>query len=160
MVDLGCGYLVSIIHFANNSMARGLDPADIGMVSHNIQTVVVNPGPALTSISFAVGGNLTAQGTTSISPAINTTLEWLKDVAASVGADWDLRATLTAGSTPTTGTMNTWLNLGTARSWTNLASGNDVIQTSTITFDFAPTGETTPLVTVTGTILYSETFTV
>lgn len=38
-----------------------------------------------------------------------------------VGADYDIRATLQSGTNPTTGTMGTWLNLGTSRTWQNTA---------------------------------------
>ena len=73
--------------------------------------------------------------------------EWHRDnPSAGLGDAWQVRATLTAGSTPSTGTMDTWLSLDTNRTWTNSQSvvGSRL---SRLTFDFrVGTGPT--LVTV------------
>ena len=66
-------------------------------------------------------------GTESSSPAaISNT--WLLSGAA---ADYEVRATLSSGTTPTGGSgLNVWLSLGTSRSWSN-ANADDF--TSTVT---------------------------
>ena len=60
-----------------------------------------------------------------------TTLEtWL---ISGLASDYEVRATLTSGTTPTAGTMGSWLNCGTDRTWSNTDNtANGVSVTSTM----------------------------
>jgi len=48
-----------------------------------------------------------------------------------------IKATLVSGSSPSTGTMNTWLALSTDRTWSNSVTVQNTTKTSTIQFDLA-----------------------
>jgi hypothetical protein len=58
---------------------------------------------------------------------------WIPTINAGLIDDYEIRATRTAGVTPD-GTMNTWLNLGTSRSWSITTFYPDTTS-STITFE-------------------------
>lgn len=143
-------------------VAAGLDPGDIGMVSHSFPAVgvlVKGIGTAAASFTLATNGDLTSAftGTGSPIPAINTTNEWLENSAASSNSDWEARATLTSGTTPTTNAgLNTWLALTSARTWGNTRTNSAGTTTSTLTIDFGEVGTSTSLVTVTNMVISAQ----
>lgn len=57
---------------------------------------------------------------------------WIQPLIGMAG--YEIRATLTSGTNPTTGTMNTWQNLGTSRLWENSQAVVGT-KTSTILFE-------------------------
>jgi hypothetical protein len=69
-----------------------------------------SPANAVASISFNSSGTQTRVGTSGTAG-----FTWLP--AGSAAADYEIRVTGT-GTTPTGSLLNTWLNLGTTRTWT------------------------------------------
>lgn len=74
------------------------------------------------TINFENDGDLTVDRYSTPTTIGNGTFAltgWLSPAGqpTSVTDDYEIRATLSSGTTPS-GTMNTWLNLGTTRSWT------------------------------------------
>lgn len=140
------------------SVALGADRSDeIRMVTRSYQASEAAKGgpPCGLTLTLNRDGDLLATGDAgdSVSGTPNAD-EWHRDnTGATLGDDWDVRATLTAGTTPTTGTMSpTWQRLNANRAWYNSATGG-ATKTSTITFDFRLNGETTVLATVTGVVI-------
>ncbi len=84
--------------------------------------------------------------------------EWHRDESsAGLGDDWEVRATLTSGTTPTSNAgLATWLRLDSNRVWGN-ARIDDThgvgTTTSTLTFEWRLFGGSTIQKTVTGTII-------
>jgi hypothetical protein len=68
-------------------------------------------------VTFGTTGTVTNTGTGSA-----IAKNWFVPNSA-VGASYWVRATLTSGDVPTSGTMNTWLQLNASRSWANAAAG-------------------------------------
>lgn len=80
-------------------------PSDI-----TISDIVFSPSTSTASFTLNSAGTYTCLG--SIKPADGT---WLKGIG--VGADYEARLTVVSGSF-TTGTVGSWLSLGTSRQWT------------------------------------------
>lgn len=53
-----------------------------------------------------------------------------------------IRATLTSGTTPTSGTLNTWLSLSSTNSWGNTTTATGIV-TSTLLIEISLNGGTT-----------------
>jgi len=86
-------------------------------------------GPAFASYTVANNGTIMNQA--------GATLEtWLSSGSAS---DWEVRATLSAGSTPT-GTLGTWLNCGTSRGWSVSSDNGGGLVASTLTVELRSAG--------------------
>lgn len=72
---------------------------------------------------------------------IDASTDWIIPNGAASSA-YEIRATLTSGSAPNnTGTLNTWQDLGTDRSWSNICIG-DVIASSTLLIEIRRGGVT------------------
>ncbi len=136
-------------------MVRGSsDPAsEIGFVTHDL--ISTHATLSLSLISFVSDGSIieiTTDG--SPSPAIGSD-EWHVDQPSATGADWEIMATLTGGTTPTSNDgLDTWLRLDATRSWGNISAGP--LLTSTLTFDFGLQGTSSSLVQVTGVQLSAD----
>lgn len=110
---------------------------------------VLGSGTAQASIRFAdngVGSSLDGNP----SPAWEA-LEWngstRKD--AGVGAAWEIRATVTDFSNPTSGSaLNTWLSLSTTREWVNTRSTTGIAQ-SELLIEIRRAGATNALASAT-----------
>lgn len=105
-------------------------------------------GPVTASYSISSGGTVSGSNVSGYS--------WLLVGSAS---DYEVRATLSSGTTPSSGTLNTWQSLGTTRSWSQtrsltvgtrecvllieirLASSGDVLASASVTITAEITGE-------------------
>jgi hypothetical protein len=83
----------------------------------NIDSTVVDPGTAIARYELQSDGDIerTVSSTTSdigdwITPKINM-------------ANYEVRATLNSGDTPSGSALNSWLSLGTTRNWALIESG-------------------------------------
>lgn len=74
-------------------------------------------GPVTATMTFDNTGVLSG---TFYTEGIAPTQQWLDAVSAPDAALYSIMVTLVSGTTPTTGTMDTWQNLGTTRTWTNV----------------------------------------
>ena len=104
------------------------------------------------TVAYASGGFLSATtgyrvandafiytGTGSVSPSYSQFEQW--DSVPSTVGNYEVRATLNSGTTPT-GTLNTWLNLGTTQTWTLTApTGN--FRTCNLTIEIRDTATST-----------------
>lgn len=72
-------------------------------------------GPVTAIYSVNSNGTVTGNNVTQYS--------WLLVGSAS---DYEVRATLSSGTTPSSGTLNTWQGLGTSRSWSQTQTGPGV----------------------------------
>lgn len=68
---------------------------------------------------------------------------------------YEIRATLTGGDTPTTGTLDTWQNLGTSRSWTLVTETEEEELSSTILLEIRWTGNNVVQSSATMTLVVS-----
>ena len=93
----------SAIISADLSALQGLIVSSEGFPSSQDAEAGVSVKSDGTCTSFTEGG-----GTQSETP------NWL---STGVGSDYEVRATVTAGSTPNGASVNTWLSLGTTRYW-------------------------------------------
>ncbi len=71
---------------------------------------------------------------------------------SSSASNWEIRATLDSGNTPTTGSLGVWQNFSVDRVWTIEAAVNQ-IRSSTLTFEFRKVGGSSAEATVSGTVL-------
>jgi hypothetical protein len=92
------------------------------LVVANNQADAVDPADATATITFSPDGTISNGG------------RWYSN-ANGGGKAW-IRATLTAGTNPTSGAMGSWQSLATARSWTNTRTSIGGAS-STITFEIA-----------------------
>jgi hypothetical protein len=78
-------------------------------------------------------------GAGNFSPSYSQFEQW--DTSSSTVGNYEVRATLNSGTTPT-GTLSTWLNLGTTRTWSlSAAAGN--FQTCNLTIEIRDTATST-----------------
>ena len=143
------------------SAAGGGRGAEIELVTHSFAgSIIIDPKSPVSAIgrfTLQSDGNV-AEATQNGAPGpALVSGEWHRDEpAANLGDDWDVRATLTGGSTPDTNAgLGTWLRLDVSRTWGNTRTdaegpGTD---TSTLTLDFRLNGETDILATVTGMVI-------
>lgn len=149
------------------SVANALNVSDITQSANAFDVTPPYNATATISLAFANDGRLSYSITTSPSTIGNGTFyksqEWLtgSPVATTIADDYEIRATLVSGSTPSSGTMNTWLNLGTTRVWSNTVSRTTVgvaSRQSVIDFEIGRAGTNTALVTMRADITaYAET---
>lgn len=99
-------------------------------------------GPsAIANVTFNTNGTVSG----SISPTTGGSNEasgdrWYSPTTTNIGSSYWIRATLTAGVTPSSGTMNTWQQLSSARLWeNNSGSGATGNKSSTILFEISAT---------------------
>jgi hypothetical protein len=106
-----------------------------------------------TGVQFNTNGTLSGTNNTSGQDTVTGDL-WYSPATAGIGSSYWVRATLTGGSTPSTGAMGTWLQLSTAQAWKNTAPGGNGYsnRSSTILFEIAASSG--------GTVVASGTITV
>lgn len=113
------------------------------------------------TVAYASGGFLAANtgyrvandgyvytGGWSVTPSYSQFEQW--DSIPSTVGNYEVRATLNSGTTPT-GTLNTWLNLGTTREWTLTASTGNFL-TCNLTIEIRDTATSTVRATATLTL--------
>jgi len=137
--------------------AAASDPgAAIKLVAHTFAGISFSPANATGQFTLASNGDLT-EITTGLSPtpAVGT-LEWHQDNTATTGADYEVRATLTAGTTPTNNAgLASFLSLGTSRTWGNVTTAEETL-TSTLTLEFRLAGGSVVIKTVTGMVISAQ----
>jgi len=72
-----------------------------------------------------------------------TNLETWLGGTGGVASNYEVRATLTSGTTPTSGTLNSWMSCGTDRSWSNTNNAQDgstITSTMTVEIRESATG--------------------
>lgn len=75
----------------------------------------------------------------------------------SSAANWQMRAILTSGSSPSFGVLNTWLSMTADRTWGNIQPASGVgFRQSVLTFEFRRVGGTAAEFAVTGNVLTAE----
>jgi hypothetical protein len=139
-----------VISFAN---LHGKSWLAVVLNAHTISSVNTGAVPAGITVTFQNNG-LLAWSRSGQSP-VNGDFsgEWLNQIVAStVADDYEVRATLSSGSTPSSGTMSSWLNLGTSRSWSNNIGADAGTKTSTILFEIRRASD--------GVVLDSATITI
>ena len=117
--------------------------AAITLVGGTVSHTALSPADA--SATYLLNNT----GTETSTPAIISNT-WLRSGAA---ADYDVRATVTAGVTPTGSLTATWLNLGTSRTWQVLNTNNATSTLSaTLTIEVRNAATLTVLATATVTL--------
>jgi hypothetical protein len=124
-----------------------------------IRVAITNQSPFSTGVTgtrnagyklTVAGAVQTSQGTTT-TPAYTTRETWLVSGTAS---QYDVRMTKNSGNATPTGTLNTWLNLGTERTWeVQDAAADAVEQNATCTVEIRDA--TTLAVLDTASILFT-----
>ncbi len=133
--------------------AAGPDRSDeIRLITRSYFGTSEAPAAGSARLSFEDNGDIvvTVGDVDQTSPAVNAD-EWHRDNSVSgLGDDWELRATLTSGTTPIINAgLDTWLRINTSRVWANNIAVEGLI-TSTLTFEFRLYQTTTILKTITG----------
>ncbi len=143
----------------------GVEAGDIGYTARTYTANGSSDPKIQTSadvdLTFGSNGDLTVAFAGISNSGTPDSNDWhIDNILAGLGNDWEIRATLTSGTTPTNNAgLGTWLALSSNRTWGNFrnhASGSGTT-TSTLTFDFGAVGTSTALVTVTGTVIRSIT---
>jgi len=93
------------------SCASGAIPVNFG--PNSCSTAVTSPGVANTSISFNSDGSITGTGVDTSFAA-----QFMSVVGGTNGAAASVRATLSSGVNPATGTMGSWQLINVTRTWT------------------------------------------
>jgi len=91
----------------------GASPVNFG--PNTCSTAVASPGVANTSISFNPDGSITGTGVDTSFAA-----QFMSTVGGTVGANASVRATLSSGVNPATGTMGSWQLVNVTRTWTQV----------------------------------------
>lgn len=102
------------------------------------------------SATFQYLSDGTCNGITNPAGAENTP-DWAIPAFVGVGNDYDIRATLNSGSSPSSGTLNTWQNLNITRGWNNNV-GSNTFRSSTLLIEIRPAGGGSTLASGTITI--------
>lgn len=98
-------------------MFFGSGAPSIALVNANPSDTDITPGTANAAYRVdADGSTYTQEGAGSFT-VLN---QWITPLGQQ--AQYEVRATLTGGTNPTTGTMGTWQTLGTDRTWSNVQS--------------------------------------
>jgi hypothetical protein len=136
-------------HLSLRAVGAGFVPNPIP--AQDVSDIEAAPTNAQARITFGTDGTITY--TANSPPA---TGNWFSPTTGGIGALYWVRATLTAGANPTSGTMSTWLQLNSARFWQNQTTITQVLS-STVTFEIAiDSGGVTIIATVTGIDIYAE----
>jgi hypothetical protein len=115
-------------------------------VSRSASSTAGFGGGTTATISFNADGTYsTFEGATEFDHG-----NWVEPAGAA--NEWEIRATVTSGSTPTSGTVGSFLALSTTREW-QVARGTTGTSTSTLTFEWRRVGLTTIEYTTTGNVL-------
>ena len=141
----------------------GVSAADIGYTARTYTATGLLNDPKIggndadVDLTFGSNGDLTVAFVGISNSGTPDSNDWHVDnILAGLGDDWEIRATLTSGTTPTNNAgLGTWLRLNSNRTWGNFRSQFSAgTTTSTLTFDFREFGGPgTILVTVTGTVI-------
>ena len=138
--------------------AGGETGANIKTVTrtYSDSAIIIKSATAECDLIHDINGDLFATYVGSGSTQPNAD-EWhVRNPETGVGAKWDFKYTLTAGTTPNIGSLvaGTWYNLGTQRTIGNVCAGSTPNTiTSTVTLDYALAGTTVSLKTVTGIVV-------
>lgn len=120
----------------------------------SIGDLEVSPSSAQARITFESDGRVTYIG--NFPPPEG---RWYDPPLSGIGAVHWIRATLTAGTNPTSGTMGTWLSLSAGQFWQNFQAPTGA-RSSTITFEIATDSSGTNIVaTKTGVVIDAESST-
>lgn len=92
-----------------------------GIVSYNTPA-----GGSSASLSFNTDGSITSTGTTTGSGPNLGHSKWFIPLSAGIGSSYWIRATLSSGNAWTSGTMGSWIQLSSIRTWTTNAAGGSV----------------------------------
>lgn len=141
--------------FALGQVFNGLDRTDeIRMESGTFSADFVGAGSAISVLNLQANGDVLHNGVGTLSNGLSAD-EWHRDnPVASLGDDWEVRATVTAGSL-TSGTTGSYEALSTTRSWSKSHSATPAA-TVTLTLDFRLIASPSVLVTVTGVVLSAQ----
>lgn len=120
----------------------------IGISNVTVSHIVVSPNDALTSYSLESGGN-TVRSPGAALPA------WMAPTAScgQTTSSYEVRATLSAGDAVDSGTVGSWLNLGTTRTWTQGVTINAAdTDSSTLTVEIRRASDSVVVTTATVTL--------
>jgi len=101
------------------------------------------------AISFLSNGQQTISRDGSVSIVAN----WVTPTL--LAGDWEIRAVLESGDSPSQGVLNTWLPLTSNRSWV-LSRSTEGFLLTFLTFEFRRVGSTDPEVSITGNSISVE----
>lgn len=91
------------------------NPVSIAMTAHLISDFVIDPNNAYAGIEFNTSGQLYGR----LGNATDSTYagEWMDPAGGAPSSDYEVRATLSSGNTPSGPALGTWHGLGTTREW-------------------------------------------
>lgn len=113
-----------------------LDLSSVRINNETVNDFTVSPTDAFAGIQFTNGGAMQRKDDVAGAYADVSSEEWHFPRRTINAGEYEIRATLLAGTPPTVGTMDTWLDLGTTREWNDLETTNgNATTTSTIFFE-------------------------
>lgn len=112
----------------------GLEAAAISISDATISHATVSPADATAGYQLTNGGAAQRNGTGSGGVYVDINSEqWHFPRRTIVAGEYEVRATQVAGTAPTSGTIGSWEDLGTTRTWQNVeATNGNATTTSTI----------------------------
>jgi hypothetical protein len=129
--------------------------AFLGMSPNSRITAVPMQAEAIRLDSVLVQLTLASDGRqiTSINNSSSVVGNWVSP--SSSAREWEVRATLTSGEVPSSGTLETWEALTSSRTW-SLILASEGSAFSQLTFEFRKVGSTDPEETVPFNVLSAE----
>jgi len=119
-------------------MLIGAGAAPVNFQACDVSDFELSPTNGVAAIQFTSAGVVNETGNTGgAAPAFT----WLRTGA---GADFDIRVSLTGDTGSLVGTLGTWQNLGSTRSWQLTATGATV-RTVTGSYEISRAGMDSPL---------------
>lgn len=144
------------IDFAEFYGKRATSPAGPTNFGGTIYVSRLFTSPAIAGVQFSTNGNIDRIVTGTVFTDTINDDTWYAPATTSIGNSYWIRATLSSGSTPSTGTMNSWLALSTARQWQNSQTFTGS-RTSTVLFEISSNSSGTVIV-ASGTITMQADF--
>ena len=135
---------MSIQHFSAMTMLGG---GGVALTATAKTVVALNPiTTCVAGIRFLSGGILQRRQNATYTAYSG---EWCDPQSVGVGSDYDIYAQSisSSGVSSSSGTFNTWLNLGSNREW-NISRTTTGTATRTIRFSFRPAGGGSTLLTI------------
>jgi hypothetical protein len=129
------------------SKTRVVSPIPVFYISDN----AINPDDAVAGVTFSPNGILAGLGTgTSVGN------NWFSPTTSAAGDNYWIRLTVNSGTSPSSGTTGTWLQLNTNRSWDWVVSVNITI-TADVTIQIASDSGGTNIVSTASNVLVELT---
>ena len=109
-------------------MATGGGSGVVAITSFSVLESNITPTDSYAGIRFNADGTIDSQENTVNGFNHIAVASWYTPTGGTPGTGYWIRATLTGGTNPIVGTLSTWLQLSSTRTWQNTITGIDYLQ--------------------------------